>query len=49
MIVLLTEEPSMGAFLETILPGLWPGSVPGVQEQGEVSQPRQTCECLAGT
>lgn len=30
MIVFLTEEPSMSAFLETILPGLWPNSIRGV-------------------
>ncbi len=30
MIVLLTEEPSMRAFLETILPELWPNSIRGV-------------------
>ena len=30
MIVLLTEEPSMSAFLESILPGLWPSSIRGV-------------------
>lgn len=30
MIVLLTEEPSMSAFLESILPGLWPSSISGV-------------------
>ena len=30
MIVLLTEEPSMGECLEVIISGLWPNSVPGV-------------------
>ena len=30
MIVLLTEEPSMGECLELIIPALWPNSTRGV-------------------